>query len=659
MPVATSNQFLETLRKSGLVEEAVLDEALGKYTGTTEEPIKIAEYLIQSKLITSFQAKSLLGGRFKGLVIGAYRVMDKIGAGGMGIVYLGEHEKLKRRVAIKILPEDKTKDKLSLERFYREARAAAALDHPNIVKAFDVSEQNGMHYLVMEYIDGTNLQKYVDTKGPLPWKTAVNILIQSCKGLQHASERNMVHRDIKPANILVDKTGQVKILDLGLARSFEVVQDNLTQDLSDGKDVMGSIDYIAPEQAIANNTVDVRADIYSLGATFYTLVTGKPPVEGTTAQKLLQHQMQLPPPINRLRPEIPEGLNQVLFRMMAKRPEHRFKTPNEVIAALNPFLGNNSQNIPVISGTQFNTAPLGPITGGIYRTQTGNLQPTAPVPGASGSVGSGRVGSGSVSSHSTKIESKGATSRVKAAPAKLSLDSKLSPRTMLLVGAIAAVLIPAVTLYIMFSGNTKTVVKADPSTERSTVGDKHTVRARAAMPDLKLTDTENKLFKISDYKGKVLLIQFYGFWDPNCHVHLEAQKALAASHNSSLFEVLGISTDSNSEDFEEGLKKYKLTWRHSKNLQADGSTISQSVGAKVSPTLYLIDHTGLVRNIWEGAYTDEELKTAVDALVKQATAAANAKAAAPPKSTAPAKTDPGKTPPDKTAPPSTKAAAPK
>ena len=296
-------------------------------------------------------------GRFKGLMIGAYRVMDKIGAGGMGIVYLGEHEKLKRRVAIKILPEDKTKDKLALERFYREARAAAALDHPNIVKAFDVSEQNGMHYLVMEFIDGNNLQKYVDTKGPLPWKTAINILIQSCKGLQHASERNMVHRDIKPANILVDKSGQVKILDLGLARSFQIVQDNLTQDLSDGSDVMGSIDYIAPEQAIANNAVDVRADIYSLGATFYTLVTGKPPVDGTTAQKLLQHQMQMPVPISRLRPEIPESLNGVLAKMMAKRPDDRYRTGVAVADALNPF------------GQTTELAPAAIVTGVLVRPQ--------------------------------------------------------------------------------------------------------------------------------------------------------------------------------------------------------------------------------------------------------------------------------------------------
>jgi serine/threonine protein kinase len=144
MSVATSNEFLDSLRKSGLLEDAVIEKKLSSYTGA-EDPQKLAEYFIQQKVLTNFQARSLLAGRHKGLVIGPYRILDKIGQGGMGIVYLAEHEKLQRRVAIKILPEDKTKDKLALERFYREARAAAALDHQNIVKAHDVCEYNGIH----------------------------------------------------------------------------------------------------------------------------------------------------------------------------------------------------------------------------------------------------------------------------------------------------------------------------------------------------------------------------------------------------------------------------------------------------------------------------------------------------------------------------------
>ena len=608
MSVATSNEFLESLRKSGLFDEQELDITLASYTGTTEEPAKIAEFLIKQKKLTSFQAKSLLAGRHKGLIIGAYKVMDKIGAGGMGIVYLAEHEKLKRRVAIKILPEDKTRDKLSLERFYREARAAAALDHPNIVKAYDISSMGQTHYLVMEYIDGTNLQKYVDNKGPLPWKTAINIVVQSCKGLQHAHERNVVHRDIKPANILVDKSGQVKILDLGLARSFQINQDNLTQDLSDGKDVMGSIDYIAPEQAIANNAIDTRADIYSLGATLYTLITGKPPVEGTTAQKLLQHQMQMPTPINRIKPEVPEAVAHVVARMMAKRPEHRYQSPNEVIAALTPFLGTNSQPMPGIVSTQFNTAPLSQnITGNLHR-QTDLLQPTSPIKGPSGNV----------ASHSTKIESKGATRRVKKFKKKSTLDNRLSTRTIFIIVGIAAVLIPTITLFIINSGGKGHIKKADPGAIHSLIGDKFQIKTGSKMPDLKYDDFSNVSFRLSNYQGKVILIEFWGFWDPNSIKLFSLNKSMPERMKSRPFVLLGVNTDKTQEDIDLGLKKHFVNWRNVKNKQADGSILSQSFGVKSSPTLILIDADGVVRRIWEEYYDHVGIELGVEEWVKDA-----------------------------------------
>lgn len=607
MPVATSNQFLETLRKSGLIDESVLDGALSAYTGTTEEPIKIAEYLIQKKLLTSFQAKSLLTGRYKGLIIGAYRVLDKIGAGGMGIVYLAEHEKLKRRVAIKVLPEDKTRDKLALERFYREARAAAALDHPNIVKAFDVSAHNGTHYLVMEYIDGANLQKYVDSKGPLPWKTAINIVIQSCKGLQHAHERNMVHRDIKPANILVDRTGQVKILDLGLARSFRVTQDNLTQDLSDGKDVMGSIDYIAPEQAIANKAIDTRADIYSLGATLYSLITGRPPVEGTTAQKLLQHQMQMPTPINRLKPEVPDAIANIVAKMMAKKPEYRFQSPNEVIAALTPFVSSNSQAVPGLSATQFNTAPIHPSTGQLLRP-TGSLTPTAPINGASGAV----------SSQSTKIETKRSSRKSKKLKRKNALNTRLSSRTIMIIGAIALVLIPAVTIFVINNSSRKPSTEVDLSMSRSLTGDKYSIRANGRIPDIKLEDLNKGSFRLADYRGKVILLEFWGFWCSPSLKMLPNNKDLTDRYKDRPFAMVGINTDKQQDDLDKGMAKYSVNWRNVKNKQTDGSLLTQSFGVKSSPTIVLIDSAGTIRHVWEGYVEPEKMNPIIDGFVVEA-----------------------------------------
>jgi serine/threonine protein kinase len=328
----TSSSFVQAVTKSGLVPDDVLQEALGPDAASLDTGA-ISERLVQKRLLTPYQAKQLLAGSIKGLVIGPYKVLSEIGRGGMGIVYLGEHLKLQRRVAIKTLPKEQTKDKLALERFYREARALAALDHENIVQAHDVNEWDGSHSLVMEYVPGVNLQTQVDEKGPIPWPTAVEYIKQACRGLQHAHQKGLVHRDIKPGNLLVDDKGTLKVLDLGLARCFRNAKDNLTGDLGDGS-VLGSIDYISPEQALGDDKVDIRADIYSLGATFFTLITGKPPFEGSIAQKLTQHQLKAPPLLHDCRPEVPEDLSEVVARMMAKDPGDRYATPAQVIAAL-------------------------------------------------------------------------------------------------------------------------------------------------------------------------------------------------------------------------------------------------------------------------------------------------------------------------------------
>lgn len=632
MPVATSNQFLETLRKSGLVEDSILDASLSSYTGTTEDPTKIAEYLVKNKLITTFQARSLLAGRYRGLVIGAYRVMEKIGSGGMGIVYMAEHEKLKRRVAIKILPEDKTRDKLALERFYREARAAAALDHPNVVKAFDVSEHQGMHYLVMEYIDGTNLQKYLDTKGPLPWKTALNIVVQACKGLQHAHERNMVHRDIKPANILVDKGGQVKILDLGLARSFQISQDNLTQDLSDGKDIMGSIDYIAPEQAIANNVVDIRADIYSLGATLYSLITGKPPVEGTTAQKLLQHQMQMPTPVSRLNPEVPEGVSHIINKMIAKRPEHRFSVPSEVASALSPFISNTSQPISGVNSYPLNPSLAGPpsgiglglpsgnlgsgnlasgsLTSGNLGRSTGSLQPTVPILGNSQSI----------ASHSTKIEAKGQTTRLKEATKNIKLDKKLSTKTIIIVAVLAAILIPGLTIFLITSGGRKAPVEIDPSMRFTMKGETQSFSAGSRVPELAITDFDNNTFKLKDYAGKVIIFQFWGFWDPHSLKMFREFNDIYKKYQDRNVVIVGVNTDISKEEIDQGMRNNEVPGRNVRSTQPDKTSLTRFFGVKGSPTVFIIDGKGVFRHVWEGEPSMELFEKHLQKYVEEAAA---------------------------------------
>src|SRR3954470_21247217 len=317
---ASCNDFLELTSKSGVLEDKRLDAYLQKKQGQLpEEPGKLAGVLVRDGLLTHFQAEQLMQGRWRRFTIGKYKVLERLGSGGMGSVYLCEHKLMRRRVAVKVLPTAKAADPSSLERFYREARAVAALDHPNIVHAYDIDQDESLHFLVMEYVDGASLQQLVKRSGPLDPVRAAHYVQQTALGLEHAHAAGLVHRDIKPGNILVDRGGIVKVLDMGLARFFNDEEDILTKKYDEN--VLGTADYLAPEQALDSHGVDIRADIYSLGATFYFCLTGKTPFsEGTVAQKLIWHQTRQPKPVRSLRGDVSEGLAAVVDRMMAKDP---------------------------------------------------------------------------------------------------------------------------------------------------------------------------------------------------------------------------------------------------------------------------------------------------------------------------------------------------
>jgi serine/threonine protein kinase len=335
----TTEQFLELVCKSGLVEASALNNYLASQTAAgalPADPSQLARALVRDGLLTRFQAEQLLTGKTKGFVLaGKYKLLEHLGSGGMGSVYLCEHISMRRRVAIKVLPIAHAKDQSYLERFYREARAVAALDHPNIVRAHDIDHDGNLHFLVMEYVDGASLQEIVSRHGPLSVARAANYISQAAWGLQHAHEAGLVHRDIKPGNILVDRSGTVKVLDMGLARFFHD-DDNLSKRFDET--VLGTSDYLAPEQTLDSN-VDIRADIYSLGATFYFCLTGQTLFgEGKVAQKLIWHQTRQPKPIRSLRPEVPEELAALIEqKMLAKDPAARFQRPAEVCAALAPW----------------------------------------------------------------------------------------------------------------------------------------------------------------------------------------------------------------------------------------------------------------------------------------------------------------------------------
>jgi serine/threonine protein kinase len=255
----------------------------------------------------------------------------------VGSVYLCEHGPTHRRVAVKVLPTSLADDPVSLQRFYREARAVAALDHPNIVRAYDIGQDEKLHFLVMEYVDGSSLQDITEKCGPMAVLRAAHYVRQAALGLQHAHESaGIVHRDIKPSDILVDRGGGVKIIDMGLARFCREDQAALTA-RCEGV-VLGTPDYMAPEQALDPWSVDTRADVYSLGATFYFCLTRYTPFRGgRAAQKVLWHQTRQPEPVRRLRPKVPEGLAALIECMMAKDPAQRPQTPQEVADALTPY----------------------------------------------------------------------------------------------------------------------------------------------------------------------------------------------------------------------------------------------------------------------------------------------------------------------------------
>jgi serine/threonine protein kinase len=337
---SSPEEFLDLVRKSGVVDDKRLDAYLQKTRASGPLPNdlgKFAGILVRDGILTHFQAEQFLQGKWRRFTIGKYKVLERLGSGGMGSVYLCEHKFMRRRVAVKVLPAAKADDPAALERFYREARAVAALDHPNIVRAYDIDQDEKLHFLVMEYVDGTSLQEIIKKHGQMDVTRAAHYLSQAAVGLQHAHQTaGLVHRDIKPGNVLVDRNGVVKILDMGLARFFHDEEDILTKKYDEN--VLGTADYLAPEQALDSHSVDIRADIYSLGATCYFVLTGCTPfTEGTVAQKLIWHQTRQPKPIRQIRPEVPEGLTAIVEKMMAKNPADRYQSPSDVTAALAPW----------------------------------------------------------------------------------------------------------------------------------------------------------------------------------------------------------------------------------------------------------------------------------------------------------------------------------
>ncbi len=352
MPSPTCASLSDWLRESHLVGPEQAQE-LRRLQGQVGDPGVLLQELGKRGWLTAFQVEMVAAGLGDQLLLGPYRLLDVLGQGAMGIVFKARQARTGRLAALKIIHKEKLDKPKTIERFQREAVAASQLNHPNIVRAFDADQVNQRYYLAMELVEGIDLARLVKQSGPLPVAAACEYVRQAALGLQHACERGVVHRDVKPSNLLLTKTAEgsalVKILDFGLAR-FESESDH-TGRLTQLGNIVGTVDYIAPEQADNARTADIRADIYSLGCSLYFLLAAQPPFGGQSAvEKLSARMMGEPPRIRLLRPDVPAALEAVLVKMMARAPGQRYPTPAETAAALAPFArGAVATAVPVAS----------------------------------------------------------------------------------------------------------------------------------------------------------------------------------------------------------------------------------------------------------------------------------------------------------------------
>jgi serine/threonine-protein kinase len=370
MSIGSSGNLIDALKQTALLGDDLLAQLPRLAEGRCADPRPLAKLLVQRGWLTVYQVNQLLLGKTSELLIGPYRILDRIGQGGLATVYKARHKDYDGAVALKVIEPEFIASEEGRRQFLLEMEAMVRLDHPNIVQFCDADQFGEVVYCAMEYLEGTDLGKYVRLSGCLPVAQTCDCVRQTALGLQHAHERNLVHRDIKPVNLYLTHEPPapqpaarwsygvapappkgppvIKILDWGLAclrspRGLRVREAVETL----AKGLVGTADFLSPEQAKNAQTVDIRGDIYSLGCTMYYLLTGQSPFpDGTLMQKLMAHQSQEPTPIARFREDVPIEVNLIVRRMMAKEPENRFQTPAAVALALLPFARDESQNAP-------------------------------------------------------------------------------------------------------------------------------------------------------------------------------------------------------------------------------------------------------------------------------------------------------------------------
>lgn len=368
-------RFLNNADASGLLTAEEITELIESLPSDRrpQDSEQLARELVRQNKLTKYQAEQIHAGKTKLLVLGNYVVLDKLGQGGMGIVLKAEHRRLKRLVALKVMSPSVVKTPDALRRFLREVEAAAKLRHPNVVATDDANEARGIHFLVMEYVEGSDLSILIKKNGPMSVQEALPCILQAAKGLEYAHAQGVVHRDIKPANLLLDSKKRIKILDMGLAR-IEGATDGQAELTSTGA-VMGTVDYMAPEQAISTRRADARSDIYSLGVSLWYLLTGKCVYNGDSLMaKLLAHRDAPIPSLHEFNNAIPRSVDDVFRRMVAKQPADRYQSMSEVIRDLEACLPGSSSPL----GVSMPATPKNAVLDS-FLSQLANT-PTQPIP---------------------------------------------------------------------------------------------------------------------------------------------------------------------------------------------------------------------------------------------------------------------------------------
>jgi serine/threonine protein kinase len=352
---ATVTEYCTILARSKLVPEAEVRDLLRTWkqqgTGAEADVDAFRKHLVAKRTLTEYQAALIQRGRADGFFIGGYVILDRIGRGQSAGVYKAAHPS-GQIVALKVLPASRAKDPAVLGRFQREGRLLTQLDHPNVVRAFEVGQAGNVPYIVMEHLDGETLDEVLVRRKKLPAAEAVRVIYQAMRGLEHLHEKRMVHRDLKPSNLMAcparspgepDTTlyATIKILDIGIGRELfdEDSPETRAEMLTTEGAILGTPDYLAPEQARDARTADIRADLYSLGCLLYHLVAGRPPfVEKTVMALMVKHATEKPPSLRAAAGDVSDGLAVAFEKLTAKKPEDRYQTPAEAAEALVPFL---------------------------------------------------------------------------------------------------------------------------------------------------------------------------------------------------------------------------------------------------------------------------------------------------------------------------------